>query len=478
MSCVSAGAMRFSAVSDAPGPAIIESANVALDDYFRCADPLTRIVASKRLSPTSGFFQLGPEVVGYGRCTGAEPARVFDERIPDLLNRVEVSRDALELPFDLGAVVENLQYERYVAHPSRWYRHVAGQVVRSVYYGLRPILVRPVRSYLQRARLRDWRRLAFPRWPIDTAVDTLMRRVLSLVLRASGQDRIPFIWFWPDGAEACAVMTHDVETAAGVNFCRDLMDIDDQFGVKSSFGVIPERRYGVPRRLLRQLRARGFEVDIHDLNHDGRLFSSKPVFLRRAVRINRYARMFGTSGFRSGALYRNQDWYGALDVSYDMSVPNVAHLDPQRGGCCSVLPYPVGRVLELPVTTVQDYTLFHVLRDYSIEIWKQQIDILRRRNGLMTFITHPDYLIERRARRVYEDLLQHLARTCREQRVWIAQPRQVDAWWRSRGAMRLVRTRQSWGVSGPHSDRARVAYASIAGNRLVYTIDTPGQERR
>ncbi|HVB59215.1 MAG TPA: hypothetical protein VNE63_22650, partial [Candidatus Acidoferrales bacterium] len=91
------------------------------------------------------------------------------------------------------------------------------------------------------------------------------------------------------------------------------------------------------------------------------------------------------------------DWYDAFEFSYDMSVPNVAHLEPQRGGCCTVMPYFVGKILELPLTTIQDYSLFHILGDYSIDLWKQQIDLIMQRNGPVSFITHPDYLREKRA---------------------------------------------------------------------------------
>ena len=79
-------------------------------------------------------------------------------------------------------------------------------------------------------------------------------------------------------------------------------------------------------------------------------------------------------GFRAGVLYRKQLWYDALDFEYDMSVPNVAHLDPQRGGCCTVMPYFLGNLLELPVTTTQDYCLFNILNDYSINLWERQIE--------------------------------------------------------------------------------------------------------
>ena len=65
-----------------------------------------------------------------------------------------------------------------------------------------------------------------------------------------------------------------------------------------------------------------------------------------------------------------------------MSVPNVAHLEPQAGGCCTVMPYFMGHVLELPLTAAQDYTVFHVLGDYSTRLWQEQIDrVLRADTG-------------------------------------------------------------------------------------------------
>ena len=102
-------------------------------------------------------------------------------------------------------------------------------------------------------------------------------------------------------------------------------------------------------------------------------------------------------GFRSAILYRNIDWYDALDFSYDMSIPNVAHLDPQRGGCCTVFHSLLARYLELPVTTTQDYSLFHILDDYSTRLWKQQISIIQAKHGLISFVIHPDYIIPEKA---------------------------------------------------------------------------------
>jgi hypothetical protein len=170
-------------------------------------------------------------------------------------------------------------------------------------------------------------------------------------------------------------------------------------------------------------------------------------------------------------MYRNQNWYDAFDFRYDMSVPNVGHFEPQRGGCCTVMPYFVGKILELPLTTMQDYSLFHILGDYSTSLWEQQIEMIREKNGLASFITHPDYLTEPRARAVYSDLLAYLYRLRAAGKLWIALPMDVDRWWRSRQHMRLARDGKGWRIVGPDSQRARVAYARLDRDRVVYTME-------
>jgi len=289
---------------------------------------------------------------------------------------------------------------------------------------------------------------------------------------ANGSERIPFIWFWPDGAAGCIMMTHDVETAAGRDFSSSLMDIDLSHGFKASFQVVPEGRYEVPESYVREIRTRGFEFNVHDLNHDGQLFEEKDEFLRRARKINEYVKRYNARGFRAGAMYRNLDWYDAFEFSYDMSVPNVAHLEPQRGGCCTVMLYFVGKILEIPLITSQDYALFYILNDYTIDLWKKQIDLIRQRNGLLSFITHPDYLISQRCRRVYESLLVHLRETIERERIWDTVPGELDRWWRARSEMKIIQHGGGWRIVGPESARARIAYATHDGDRLVYTVDT------
>jgi hypothetical protein len=226
----------------------------------------------------------------------------------------------------------------------------------------------------------------------------------------------------------------------------------------------------VSQKFLDSIRTRGFEVNVQDLNHDGRLYKDRSEFARRAEKINEYGRRFGASGFRSAILYRRQEWYSDLDFSYDMSVPSSGHLEPQRGGCCTIMPYFVGKMLELPVTTTQDYSLFNYLRSFSIDLWKRQIDLILEQNGLISFIVHPDYITKERESRIYQQLLAHLAWLRTQKSVWVAAPGEIDRWWRQRSKMELVSDGGGWRIEGAGSERARVAYASEKDGRLVFTM--------
>jgi len=375
----------------------------------------------------------------------------------------------VRLPFDFAAVIDSLRYERYMKNGLDK-RATVRTAINNSYYFIRPILPVGVRKYLQRLRLSGWEQIPFPTWPVDRSVDTLCEQLLLLSMRAAGLDQIPFIWFWPEGAPSCAIMTHDVETRLGRDFCPDMMDMDDSFGIKSSFQVVPEDRYEVPPSFLQNIKDRGFVLAVQDLNHDGRLFKDRCQFVTRAQKINEYGRQWGAKGFRSAILYRRQEWFEALEFAYDMSVPNVAHLDPQHGGCCTVMPFFVGRILELPVTTTQDYTLFNILNDYSLDLWKRQIDLIMERHGLISFIVHPDYVTTPRETAVYKALLGYLAQLRAERGVWMATSDEVNRWWRQRAEMILVEDGDVVRIEGAGSERARLAYASEKNGRLVFSF--------
>lgn len=444
-----------------------EALSQPLYDHYRCPAGCLNFDLSAKLSADRSYFRFAGETL-YGRSVST--ARNLPRKLSDydFLEETSVGESQVKLRFDPAEVIDNLRWERYPygGRPAGG----DGSLQKKLYYLIRPLTNLAVRRQIQKFHARNWEKQTFPRWPVDTTVENVCEKLLSLSIESQGVDRLPFVWFWPAGAPGCALMTHDVENQAGQDFCDELMDLDDSFGVKASFQIVPEGRYAASPGLLSRIRNRGFEVGIQDLNHDGRLYDNREEFLRRVARINRYGAEYGARGFRAAVLYRNLELYDKLDFSYDLSVPNVAHLDPQRGGCCTVMPYFVGNILEIPVTTAQDYTLFHLLNQRSIDLWKTQVELILGKCGMASFIIHPDYVMDADTKAVYVALLEYLQGLKEKKKLWFALPSEVDSWWRARREMSVVRGEKGWRIEGEGAERAVLAYARNVDGKLVYEM--------
>lgn len=439
-----------------------------VDDHFRCSEGFFDLSLSAPLSSENGYFRFGPNAICYGRSFAQQRGVRPDSLLYDLLGDIKVDGSRLGLPFDPTEIIDNLRLERYANNSG--IGNTLENFARRLYYHLRPITTLRMRERVQKFRARNWNKRAFPKWPVDTTVEDICEEILLLSMKARSVEKTPFVWFWPNGASACLTMTHDVEGVSGRDACANLMNLDDSFGIKAAFGIVPEGRYEVSAHFLEQIRSQGFEVVIQDLNHDGHLFDSHREFLRRAAIINEYGRKYGVKGFRAAVLYRKPEWFNALEFSFDMSIPNVAHLDPQHGGCCTVMPYFIGDLLELPVTTVQDYTLFHVLNERSIDLWKTQIGSILQKHGLISFIVHPDYIMQHQTVSVYQNLLGYLRELRESNLIWCALPSEIDSWWRARSKMSVVRDGDSWRIEGEGAQQAVLAYARNTDGILEYEL--------
>jgi hypothetical protein len=114
--------------------------------------------------------------------------------------------------------------------------------------------------------------------------------------------------------------------------------------------------------------------------------------------------------------------------------------------------------------------LFYILGQNCLTLWKTQIQLILEKHGLVSFIVHPDYITDSKNQRTYKDLLGYLSDLRRTERVWIALPAEINRWWRARSQMRLVSDRGRWRIEGSEKERARIAYARIENDQLVYTL--------
>ncbi len=144
---------------------------------------------------------------------------------------------------------------------------------------------------------------------------------------------------WPDGKKFAFVLTHDVESQQGLDRVKQLAELEMELGFRSSFNFTPEGPYSVPGELRSWLTDRGFEVGVHDLHHDGHLFSSREGFRRKAERINAYLKEWNAVGFRSGYMLRNLDWIHDLNITYDACTFDTDPFEPQPDGVSTIFPF-------------------------------------------------------------------------------------------------------------------------------------------
>ena len=251
------------------------------------------------------------------------------------------------------------------------------------YFLIKPFIPLKVRWAMRRSRARGIIRQCSNTWPINELAGAT-----------------PPGWpGWPDGKEFAVVFTHDVESRSGLGKVRELAEIEIAYGLRSSFNFIPEGTYNDPSELRKWLEQKGFEVGVHDLNHDGRLYGSREGFREKAKRINRYLAAWKAVGFRSGFMLRQLDWIHDLDVVYDASTFDTDPFEPQPEGSHTIFPFRVrpggetaGGYVELPYTLPQDSTLFLLLGEQTPEIWTRKLDWIAARGGLALVNIHPDYI--------------------------------------------------------------------------------------
>ena len=128
-------------------------------------------------------------------------------------------------------------------------------------------------------------------------------------------------------------------------------------------------------------------------------------------------------------------------------LPKMDPFEPQPDGVDTIFPFHVqshsGRrgFIELPYTLAQDFTLFVLLREKSIDIWKRKAAWVVHRGGMLLLNTHPDYMsFDEKGRLrdeydvlLYEKFLLHIRDTYKDA-YWHALPREVAHWWNSRPA--------------------------------------------
>ncbi|MEK7671550.1 MAG: hypothetical protein AAB344_04950 [Bacteroidota bacterium] len=336
------------------------------------------------------------------------------------------------------------------------------------YYAVRPLVPRNLQVALRRTYAKKQARVEFPRWPIEPILVDRANREMESRIQQSEEKRVSLINFWPGSCRAAVALTHDVEWDIGVRNIPRVREVEKKYGVVSSWNFVPER-YPFDKKILKELEAEGCEIGLHGLYHDGKKFSSRKIFEKRLPMMNNYLKEWGAVGFRSPATHRNPDWMPEIAAEYDSSFPDTDPFEPQSGGCCSIFPFFLGEMVELPITLAQDHTLIEILQKKDIELWKQKSNWIIENHGLVNIIIHPDYMLTEKDLWYYEEFLRFITL---QKNLWFALPKDIARWWRDRSKSEVVTidgVRPM--IKGPASVRGCISWAVLEGEKVKYICE-------
>lgn len=295
-----------------------------------------------------------------------------------------------------------------------------------LYYQLKPFVPRRAQIFLRRKFSAHKLKHVQDVWPINPETA-----------------RPPEGWNgWPDKKKFALLLHHDVDTALGLEQCNRLMDLEKRLGFLSQFNFVPEG-YAVPGTLRQSLAESCFEIGVHGLTHDGKLFRRRADFDEKAVRINHYLREWGAVSFSSPSMVRNLSWIGDLNIEHDCSSFDTDPFEPQPESSGTIFPFFISNIsktrtyVELPYTLPQDHNLFIILRERDITLWIRKLDWVAENGGMALLITHPDYMNFNATRCSYEqypishyiNFLEYIKSRYAGQ-YWHVLPRELAQFWR------------------------------------------------
>lgn len=238
----------------------------------------------------------------------------------------------------------------------------------------------------------------FPNWPIDGAADLLrdVRRSLRRYAENDGSNEQPDEISWPGAKRYALCLTHDIDTKEGFRRARNFMELESEFGFASCWFVVLKNCRSNSKSLEGMIKA-GNEIGCHGDNHDERLAHLGQFEIE--ARLERYKDIiadYNMRGFRSPCLSRTQALLKALGrfFEYDSTFPDteISSRFSHPRGCCSVLPYYLGMLMELPLTMPQDsaFVFSRKTPEEMLNLWIDKLKWIKAIGGLAVLNVHPD----------------------------------------------------------------------------------------
>ncbi len=242
----------------------------------------------------------------------------------------------------------------------------------------------------------------FPSWPCESALLDYWRQWLRGALTALHLKDGWHIGFWPAGAQCSIALLHDIESREGFTRIEGIAKLEEKYGFRSAWNLVLAQNQ-VDWSAVNALKERGFEFGTFSRKRTG-----QPA-----------------CGDRGASAYEFD-----FDSSFADTDPHQAH----PGGTCSVFPFFLPDLVELPYTLEQDRTFVRILRRSPLPIWMLKARWVSAVGGMILVRTDPSCIGTENYLPVYERLLDNLNRI---DRAWRALPSEAAAWWRRRDALTL-----------------------------------------
>ncbi|MBF0216879.1 MAG: hypothetical protein HQL30_07810 [Candidatus Omnitrophica bacterium] len=220
-----------------------------------------------------------------------------------------------------------------------------------------------------------------------------------------------------NGAMPSLVLTHDVESAGGLLRVQEIAGIEETYGFKSSWNIIPKRD-AIDMKKIAAIAETGHEIGLHGIWHNNReAFLAEDEMRSQFRSIAPFIREFSVTGYRSPAWNRTTRMFKVLSefFVYDSSCLDLDLMSLSgNGGVGFMRPLILDSgLIELPCTLPFEVPLYYGIRPEDlIAYWAPKIDLVRNVKGMLLVNTHPEpnYLGTKKMMRVYGKLLSRLSK--------------------------------------------------------------------
>lgn len=395
-----------------------------IPNFKKKKELVTINIKSKYLKPEWADNKTKVLVNGYAKDRKNSECVIESEQ--ENFNFLDIEKDNININ-NFDKIIGNLIYERYYRQKRPMHSKLPFDYTKV------PVVIRNALFNLLVKSKPDPK---WPHWPIEKSVE-LIRHLYIKSISIKLRKKIPYISFWPENKKVAIVVTHDCDTESSFKNIKKIRDIEKKYGIVSSWNIL-SNKYKIDKSILKRLKKEGCEIGLHGYNHDNKLpFLKEDKITKRIDSASDLIQEFEIKGFRSPSLLRNKKFLELLSnyFSYDSSTCDTDILSPVaiRSGTCTVFPFFINNMVEIPITMPQDYRLIRLnkTKNQIFEIWKNKINFLREVNGIAVLLTHPDSHIfgNDKYLGVYEKTLKYLTSF---EDYWFTPACKIEKWWNER----------------------------------------------